>query len=256
MKKNIKSIITAISTASLIAFGGITASATTADDVIAAARGAGIRETYVQTLANFLRSNKFSSSQYDTMISGIGNIRNTNLDLIKKYFPEIDSYDDIYGTGSSSSSEENKNDSNSSSNSSGNDKPSGNKNENKPQTPSGTLTKDEQTIQDLAEKIEDKVTSEEMLDSINQIISTGKDLGLDITVEQNGEKNFTITVKDKEGNVKLVTPVGKLVSKTGVENKSDNENDLASVVALSASLLTAGSIGAWVLGRKNNKIEE
>lgn len=265
MKKNIKRIITAVSAASVIAFGGITASATTADDVVAAARGAGIRETYVQTLANFLRANDFTSNQYDMMINGIGNIRNTNLELIQKYFPEIDSYDDIYGTGGSDS--DNSGNSNNSGNSSGSESDSSDKEDTTNSSSSGSsskpvtgtssdkLTEDEKTIQNLAEEIEDKVTHEEMLESINQIISTGKELGLDITVEQNGEKNFTITVKDEEGNVKLVTPVGKLVSKTGVETP-DNNGNFVSVAALSASLLAAGCVGAWVIGRKNNKIEE
>jgi hypothetical protein len=256
MKKNIKKIFAAFSAVSVIAFGGITASATTAEDVVAAARGAGIRETYVQTLANFLRANKFNSNQYDMMIEGIGNIRNTNLELIQKYFPEIDSYDDIYGGGSSDSSSADKNDSDkpskpgssSNSNSNSSSKPSAG-------TSSDNLTKDEQTIQDLADDIEDKLTHEEMLESINQVISTGKDLGLDITVEQNAEKSFTITVKDKEGNIKLVTPVGKIVSKTGVEN-NQNDGDFVTVAALCASLLAVGGIGAWVLGRKNDKIEE
>lgn len=103
----------------------------------------------------------------------------------------------------------------------------------------------------------DKMTNDQLIKSLNEIVNTGKQLGLDITVEQNGDKNFIMTVKDSKGNVQLVTPIGKVVATTGAEAEVD-ESDLGleSVAALCASVLAAGGIGAWLLGRKNRKAGE
>lgn len=68
MKKSFKRAVAAVSAVSVIAFGGLSASAATKEDVIAAARSAGFLEVYVQQLSNFLASNNFSSDQYDIMI--------------------------------------------------------------------------------------------------------------------------------------------------------------------------------------------
>lgn len=241
MKNKLKRIIAAIAAVSVIAFGGTSVSAATAEDVVAAARGAGILDTYVMQLENFLRANKFNSNQYDMMIEGIGNIRNISIEVVQQYFPEIESIDEFFGGSGNSSTDASSetNDSQSSSSSS-----SGN-----------NLSKDEQTIQDMAEQIQDKMTNEQMLQAIQEIITTGKKIGLDITVEQIGDKSFTMTVKDKDGNVKLVAPIGKLVSTTGVE-AGQQDGGFASAAAICASVMAAGSIGAWALSRKNRKLGE
>ena len=238
MKKTFKRIIAALAAVSVIAFGGISASATTADDVIAAARGAGILDTYVAQLENFLRANDFTSNQYDMMIDGLGNIRNISMDVVRQYFPDAESIDDFFVGGGSS--EETTDDSNS---------------DNTSPTTKPNLSKDEQTIQDMAQQIQDNMTNEQMLDAIQEVIDTGKKIGLDITVEQTGDKSFTMTVKDKDGNVKLVAPIGKLVSTTGVEAQQQ-DGSFVTVAAICASVLAAGGIGAYILSRKNRRIGE
>lgn len=241
MKKSFKSIIAALSAVSVLSFGGITASATTADDVVAAARGAGIRSDYVIQLENFLYANDFNSNQYDMMIEGLGGIRNISIDVIKRYLPEVESIDDLFGGGSSGGSDENSGENQSS--------------EENDSTYDDLPEKDKEKLNEITDKIEENMTNEQMLDVIQQVIDTGKKLGLDVTVEQNGEKNFTMTVKDKDGNIKLVAPIGKVVSKTGAE-AGESGTDFAGVAAVSASVLAAGCIGAWVLGRKNRGIGE
>ncbi len=238
MKKTFKRIIAAVSAVSVIAFGGISASATTADDVIAAARGAGILDTYVAQLENFLRANDFTSNQYDMMIDGLGNIRNISIDVVHQYFPDVESIDEFFGGGGSS--EETTDDSNS---------------DNTSPTSKPNLSKDEQTIQDMAQQIQDNMTDEQMLQAIQEVIDTGKKIGLDITVEQTGDKSFTMTVKDKDGNVKLVAPIGKLVSTTGVEAQQQ-DGSFVTVAAICASVLAVGGIGAYILSRKNRRIGE
>lgn len=234
MKKTFKRIIAAVSAVSVIAFGGISASATTADDVIAAARGAGILDTYVAQLENFLRANDFTSNQYDMMIDGLGNIRNISIDVVRQYFPDAESIDEFFvGGGSSDDSDS----------------------DNTSPTTKPNLSKDEQTIQDMAQQIQDNMTNDQMLQAIQEVIDTGKKIGLDITVEQTGDKSFTMTVKDKDGNVKLVAPIGKLVSTTGVEAQQQDGN-FVTVAAICASVLAAGGIGAYILSRKNRRIGE
>lgn len=238
MKKTFKRIIAAVSAVSVIAFGGISASATTADDVIAAARGAGILDTYVAQLENFLRANDFTSNQYDMMIDGLGNIRNISMDVVHQYFPDVESIDEFFGGGGSSGDTADDSDS-----------------DNTSPTTKPNLSKDEQTIQDMAQQIQDNMTNEQMLQAIQEVIDTGKKIGLDITVEQTGDKSFTMTVKDKDGNVKLVAPIGKLVSTTGVEAQQQ-DGSFVTVAAICASVLAAGGIGAYILSRKNRRIGE
>lgn len=69
-----------------------------------------------------------------------------------------------------------------------------------------------------AAQVVDKMTNDQLIKSLNEIVNTGKQLGLDITVEQNGDKNFIMTVKDSKGNVQLVTPIGKVVATTGARS--------------------------------------
>lgn len=233
MKKSFKRIIAAISAVSVIAFGGISASATTADDVIAAARGAGILETYVAQLENFLRANSFNSNQYDMMIDGLANIRSISMDVVRQYFPDAESIDEFFVGYEGGDSTDDSDTS----------------------TTKPNLTKDEQTIQDMAQQIQDNMTNEQMLQAIQEVIDTGKKIGLDITVEQTGDKSFTMTVKDKDGNVKLVAPIGKLVSTTGVEAQQQ-DGSFVTVAVICASVLAAGGIGAYALSRKNRRIGE
>ncbi len=250
--KKIKRIIAAVTAVSVIALGSISASATTADDVVAAARSAGILETYVMQLDNFLRANSFNSNQYDMMIEGLGNVRNISIDVIHQYFPDVESVDDFfYGGGSSDDSNTDPTDSGSSDNKNDSKKDNSSKNN----TSDKNLTKDEKTIQDMAGQIVDKMSNKQMLDAIDEIIQTGKKVGLDITVEQLGEKSYTMTVKDKDGNVKLVAPIGKLVSTTGVQSPQ-SDSRFPEVAAVCASVLALGSAGAWLIGKKNRAAEE
>lgn len=229
MKKNFKRIVATVTAVASVALGGISASATTADDVIAAARGAGIMETYVAQLENFLRANKFNSNQYDMMIGGLGNIRNISLEVVQQYFPEVQSIDEFFGGGGSSTP----------GNNSGSDN-----------SIVDNLDKNQKPIKDIAEDIQNNMSADQMLDAINEVINTGKQIGLDVTVEQTGEKSFLLTAKDKDGNVKLVMPIGKLVSRTGVEAENTYD-EFVTVAAVCSAVVAAGGIGAWILSRKN-----
>lgn len=88
-EKSFKRAVAAVSAVSVIAFGGLSASAATKEDVIAAARSAGFLEVYVQQLSNFLASNNFSSDQYDIMIGALGNIESYGDEIALQYFGKL-----------------------------------------------------------------------------------------------------------------------------------------------------------------------
>lgn len=100
--------------------------------------------------------------------------------------------------------------------------------------------------------IADKMTDDNVVEILDQIVNTGKDLGLDVTVEKKAEKSFLLTVKDKDGNVQFVSPVGKLVDRTGVsETKSNN-----AAMPVFAGLTAIGCLGALGLRKVVKSGEE
>ena len=221
MKKTFKRIAAVLAAASVIGTCSIGASAATKDDVIAAARGANFKEHYVQQLINFLNTSKFTESQYDIMI---GYLYDTSEEMNKmawKYFGV--SLDDMKNSANSGSGDsENKDD-------------------------------DKSEAQDWVEdQLKDVMTEEDIMNVLDHLIEGGKELGLDITVESKGDKNFTMTVKDKDGNVQFVAPIGKLIDRTGVE---EAENSMMPI-AVSTAVTAAGLAGAVTLVFATRKNEE
>ena len=228
MKGTFKKIAAAAAAVSIMCTAGISVSAATAEDVVAAARGAGFQEQYVQVLENYLKVNKFTESQYDILVSKISSVGSDMDDMAMKYFGvTVDEMKGGSGSGSSDSGD-----------SGSTDIDLGDEKKN-------------QFISDLV----DKMTGEEIMNSINKIVDAGKQMGLDITVEKKGEKNFVMTVRDADGNVQLVTPVGKLVDTTGVEAAS-SDGSYTWVAALCAEMLAVGGTGAFALNKYNKKAGE
>lgn len=206
MKNVFKRIAASVAAVAVIGTAGLSVSAATKDDVVAAARSAGFQEVYVQQLISFLRANKFSSSQYDIMVEKLLTVGSEMDDFALKH----------WGKTVAQMKGEAEND------------PS------KPQLP------------DILQEIDDQ----EILGMLDEIIQGGKDIGLDISVEKKGEKNFVVTVKDKDGNIQFVTPVGKLVDRTGAEG---TESDSDAIPAVCAGVAAAGCIGAYVIIAKCSK---
>lgn len=223
MKGTFKKIAAAAAAVSIMCTAGISVSAATAEDVVAAARGAGFQEQYVQVLENYLKVNKFTESQYDILVSKISSVGSDMDDMAMKYFGvTVDEMKGGSDSGDSGSTDIDLGD-----------------------------EKKNQFISDLV----DKMTGEEIMNSINKIVDAGKQMGLDITVEKKGEKNFVMTVRDADGNVQLVTPVGKLVDTTGVEAAS-SDGSYTWVAALCAGMLAVGGTGAFALNKYNKKAGE
>lgn len=216
MKKYLRKISAVIAASAVIATAGISASAATADDVVAAARSAGFLEEYVQYLQNYLRVNKFTSSQYDILVDGIANAGSELDDVALANFGKTVA--EMKGENT--------------------DPETGEVNDS------------------FLNQIEEALKSEDYVNTIDHIISAGKEVGLDITVEKNSDKSFTVTVRDKDGNVQMIAPVGKLVDRTGVESENEEDNNFMVAAVVCSSVITAGGIGALILSIKNRKAGE
>ena len=217
MKNTIKKIAAAIAAISVIGTASVSVSAATKEDVIAAARGAGFLEIYVQQLQNYLNVTKFTPEQYDIMVNGFSGIGSEMDDIAMQYFGKTVAQ--MKGEAQDNAD---------------------------PSSPSA----DDSWIKDL----EDKMTDDNVLDIIDQIVQTGKDLDLDVTVEKKDEKSFLLTVKDQDGNIQFVTPVGKLVDRTGVSETESNNTAMPSISF--AGLAAAGCLGVFGLGKAVKSDEE
>ena len=215
MKNTIKKIAAAIAAISVIGTASLSVSAATKEDVIAAAKDAGF--LYVQQLQNYLNVTKFTPEQYDIMVNSFSEIGSEMNDIAKQHFDKtIDQIKDDA------------------------------KNNTDPSSPSA----DDSWIKDF----EDKMTDDNILDIIDQIVQTGKELDLDVTVEKKGEKSFLLTVKDQDGNIQFVTPVGKLVDRTGISEAESNNMAIPSIDF--AGLAAAGCLGVFGLGKAVKSNEE
>lgn len=214
MKSYIKKIAAVVSAVSIIGTMSISVSAATADDVVVAARSAGFLEEYVQMLQNYLKVNKFSESQYDILVDKISNVGSEMDDVALKNFGKTIA--EMKG-------------------------------EAKVDPDTGVV--DDSFLKDVV----DKMTNENIMNSLNEIVEAGKKMGLNITVEQKGDKNFLMTVRDADGNVQTVVPVGKLVDTTGAEDNS--AEGYPEFALLCSAVIAAGGIGAWLLSIANKKTE-
>lgn len=215
MKNTIKKIAAAIAAISVIGTASLGVSAATKEDVIATARGAGFLEEYVQQLQNFLNTSNFTPEQYDIMVNGLAGAGSDMDDIAMQYFGKTVA--EMKGEAQDNADKTGK-------------------------------PVDDSWLNDLA----DKMTDDNVVDILDQMVQTGKDLGLDVTVEKKGEKSFLLTVKDKDGNVQFVSPVGKLVDRTGVsETKSNN-----AAMPVFAGLTAIGCLGALGLRKVVKSGEE
>lgn len=215
MKNTIKKIAAAIAAISVIGTASLSVSAATKEDVIATARGAGFLEEYVQQLQNFLNTSNFTPEQYDIMVNGLASAGADMDDIAMQYFGKTIAQ--MKGEAESNADK--------------NGKPV-----------------DDSWLNNIV----DKMTDDNVVEILDKIVDTGKDLGLDVTVEKKGEKNFLITVKDKDGNVQFVSPVGKLVDRTGVSEAEGNN----AAMPIFAGIAATGCLGALIIGKTAKSNEE
>ncbi len=215
MKNTIKKIMAAVAAISVIGTASISVSAATKEDVVAAARGAGFLEEYVMQLQNYLNVTTFTPEQYDIMVNKLSSVGSEMDDIAMQYFGKTIAQ--MKGEAEEKAEEE------------------------------GTPVDDT-----WLNEFTDKLTEDNVVEIVDEIVDMGNDLGLDVEVEKKGDKNFTLTVKDKEGNVQFVAPIGKQVDRTGV---SEPENNTASTAAF-AVVTALGVAGIIVLTKAANTNEE
>lgn len=248
MKHIIKKIGVTIAAAAMLAIAPISASAATEEDVVAAARGAGFLEEYVQMLQNYLNVTKFTPEQYDIMVSKLYSA-GEEMDKVAIMYTgkTIAQLKGLDGSGDDSGSEDSddndtvdKDDKKNSKNSTGS-KTTGKNNDPK--------------VQKELEKVAQHLDSKNITNILSEMSDAAKQLGLDFSFEKRGDKNYIVTVKDKDGNVQLVTPVGKLVDTTGAQN-SDDEASPVLVFGVCGGAIAAGCLGAYLIASKAKKKED
>ncbi|MBQ3566243.1 MAG: hypothetical protein IJA12_03590 [Oscillospiraceae bacterium] len=217
MKKTIKNILAVLAAVSVIGTASVSVSAATADDVVAAARGAGFLEEYVQMLQNYLNVTKFTSEQYDILVGAIAGAGSEMDDVAMQYFGKTVA--ELKGAAQEEADKNN-------------------------------TEFDDSFLVDIA----DKMTDDNMVEILDQMVEAGKELGLDVTVEKKDDKNYVLTVKDADGNVQLVTPVGKLVDRTGViKTESNGSSVLPIACAGSTAIGIAGALAVTASLKKNEE---
>lgn len=218
MKFTIKKALASIAAAAMIAAMPMNASAATKEDVVAAARGAGFLEEYVQMLENYLNVTPFTESQYDIMVEKLYSAGSEYDDIAMQYFGKTVDQLRIGGGGSDDNS---------------------------------SVDPDFQNkLKEIAKHIDDKGVKK----IITEMQAAAKQVGVDLSFEKKGEKEYTVTIKDKDGNVQMVMPVGKLVDTTGAEESDDIS--IALIFAVCGGSAVLGCAGAYVLASISKKKED
>ncbi len=224
MKFTIKKTLAAVAAAAMMAAVPMSASAATKEDVVQAARDAGFLEEYVQKLANYLKVTPFNSEQYDKMISKLQNVGSQYDELALEYFGKT--VEELRTPAPDDDGNDSDGDDN---------------------------TLDPEVQKKLAE-IAKKMTNKDREKIFNELIEAGKEIGVDVSFEKKGDNDYIVTVKDEDGNVQFVAPIGKLVDTTGAEE--DDDVSIALVAAVFGGSAALGCAGAYVLAAISKKKED
>lgn len=220
MKFTIKKKLAAVASAIMIAAMPMNASAATNEDVVAAARNAGFLEEYVQMLQNYLNVTKFTPEQLDIAAEKLATAGEEFDDIAMQYFGKTVAQ--LKGEGVSSA-----------------------------QGDDNDLDPDIQNkLADIAKHLDDKQVQK----IIKEMQDAGKAMGVDVSFEKKGDKEYILTVKDKDGNIQLVTPIGKLVDTTGAEESDDIS--IALILAVFGGSAALGCTGAYLLASISKKKED
>ena len=230
MKFTIKRALAALAASTMMIAMPMSASAATKEDVVAAARGAGFLEEYVQMLQNYLNVTPFTESQYDIMVDKLYSAGEEFNDISMRYFGKT--IPELKGQGGEHNSDDSED----------------------PTDPTTPNNVDPGLQKKLAE-IASHLTEVQKEKRFKELKDAGKEMGVDISFEKKGEKDYIMTIKDKDGNVQLVTPIGKLVDTTGAEEEDDDVS-AALILAVLGGSAALGCAGAYVIAAISKKKED
>ena len=231
MKFTIKRALAALAASTMMIAMPMSASAATKEDVVAAARGAGFLEEYVQMLQNYLNVTPFTESQYDIMVDKLYSAGSEFDKVAMQYFGKTVAQ--LKGQGVEDD------------NTQDNDDPTS------PTTPNNV----DPGLQKKLAEIASHLTDDQKEKIFKELKDAGKEMGVDISFEKKGEKDYIMTIKDKDGNVQLVTPIGKLVDTTGAEEEDDDVS-AALILAVLGGSAALGCAGAYVIAAISKKKED
>ena len=235
-----------------VAAGSLSASATTKEDVIAAARAAGFPEVYVQAGINKLNEEEYTSEDYDSFIAALHTYEDEIWEKINQQFgtvttaPESGDSSTTVTTTAPVQTEG-----------------SGSVVTTTKQKPFINMTLEEKVayVQSLPEEerakfmaslsttdknsIIKQLSLNDKTDIINKLIETGKTMGFYFTVDDLEDDKLTISARDEEGKLIDVSSMGVVVDDTGISHTGLISGLLTGVAAAGA--------GLYLIGRKLGK---
>ncbi|MCI5817062.1 hypothetical protein [Ruminococcus sp.] len=235
-----------------IAAGSLSASATTKEDVVAAARAAGFPEVYIQAGINKLNEDEYTSEDYDSFIAAM-----------KTYEEEIwAKINEQFGVTGTTAPEKENSTTTSTTTAPAQTEQSGGAVTTKPK-PFINMTLEEKVayVQSLPESEQAKflaslstaeknsiikqLSLDDKTDIINKLVETGKTMGFYFSVEDLEDDKLTISARDEEGKLIDVSSMGIVVDDTGISHTGLISGVLTAVAAAGA--------GLYLIGRKLGK---
>ena len=249
MKKirNLLLTFIAVSSLSLNFINTTSVKAATKEDVIAAAKSAGIPETDIQNGINFLESSSYTPEQYDKMIDKINEL------AVKKDEGIKDALDNASGavipsqtqpavtTGETGAAQQTQ------PGAAGNQSSviSGIADKYSSMTPEEK--KDYIAGMTAAEKNEiiKSIDKDKQLEIINSLIDAGSEFGMNIAVDDLTDNKLTYSVRDNDGQIVDISSVGIVIGDTG--------KDYTAFILIAASVIVMSSAGIAVFAAMQKK---
>ncbi len=235
--------------------GGMSVSATTKDDVVAAARSAGLPETLVQQGINYLESDTFTSEQYDSMIAIIGSFAGMKEEEIINHLNNSGYQVEVPAQPSEPSQTEPV-------------PPAGDvvidsSQPDTPQTPVENVPPPETEKKDFSSLTDEEkkeyiagltpaqqnqiikdLDRDTQLEIINKLIDASSELGMNVTVDSLTDDTLKYSVVSNDGKIVDISSVGVIVDDTGIDYT------MLVVGAATAILLASSGIAAFALWQK------
>ncbi len=258
MKKirNLLLTFIAVSAFSLNLINSASVKAATKEDVIAAAKAAGIPDTYIQNGKNLLETSSYSPEDYDNIIAKIKEYSGNSNDGVKDFLDDASDAVVPPQTQPAVTTE-----------AGSQIQPAGNTAGNPVSAPapagnhspviSGIIDKySSMTPEERKEYIEGMTAAEKneiiknldkdkQLEIINSLIDAGSEFGMNIAVDDLTDNKLTYSVRDNDGQIVDISSVGIVIGDTG--------KDYTAFILIAASVIVMSSAGIAVFAAMQKK---
>ena len=232
-------------------------SAGTKEDVIAAAKQAGISDIYLQQGLNYLESNNYSSEQYDQIIGQIYSYKNSTDDAIEKYFEGTSSQTQPAVTETSiveTTKQENiaVNVNTEVATTTQTEKFGAlSPEEQKEKLSNMTTEEKKEFISSLSSQEKNSIIknlpNEDKIEIINELIDTGSQLGMNFTVDEFTKESLAFSVRDDQGELVDVSSMGIVIDETGI--------NYSKIMIICVAVILVSLIGVAITFKKTLGVE-